>query len=176
MYRAHIAYYCPVLNEACYYAGASPIAPGMLSDVDIDVFGLFVQWIYNQSLLNKNGEAAYQHRLIGLWVLARRLLMPRLQNDAIDMLEQRRRQERRIQIKSFQYVYDNTDTHDKLRLYLINLCARSMEEFAQDEIKDFFPPKMVAEINEAVLVKFEHIDEGFELDRVNMTKYHVEED
>jgi hypothetical protein len=52
------------------------------------MFGLFVQWLYTQLLLDKYGQPAYQHQLIRLWVLAKRLSMPNLQNDSINTLRE----------------------------------------------------------------------------------------
>jgi len=137
----------------------------------VDVFGLLIQWMYNGSLLNKKLDPAYQHRLMALWVLAKRLEMPTLQNAAIAMLEERRQMENAIQDKTFAYVYSNTVKGDALRLYLVDTCCRSTSMFPPEAVEERFPKEMVDEIREAGAIKLEDDDgvgETFE-----MSKYHV---
>jgi hypothetical protein len=50
VYRDFITYYSPVLAGALS-GGDMVTAPSVLADVDVDVFGLFVQWLYTQSLI-----------------------------------------------------------------------------------------------------------------------------
>lgn len=84
--------------------------------------------------------------------------MPKLQNDAIDMLETRRMSEHhegQIQTKYFGYVYDNTVKGDGLRRYIIDTCLKSA--FSK-EIYDAFPKELQEDIFEATLVKLENRD------------------
>ena len=83
-------------------------------------------WLYTQSFLNKYGKSAYQNRLIGLWVLAKRLSMPQPQSNAIDALEERRGLEDCLQIKSLQFADQNTQAGDDLRLYVVDTCLPVM--------------------------------------------------
>jgi hypothetical protein len=152
-----------------------PVTPELLKDVDLNVFGLFIQWLYTQSLLNKHGQPAYQHRLIGLWVLGRILQMPAMQNDAIDMLEARRRLEQTIQIKSLDYVYKNTASGDGLRKYLVDVCTPIMHTFSPGIVKDLFPKEFLEEIAGAEFVKLEDGEREKDMEGREMSKYHVEE-
>jgi hypothetical protein len=152
--------------------------PECLTDVDPEVFGLFVQWLYTQSLLNKYGQPAYQHRLIGLWVLAKRLCMAQLQNDAINMLDERRILENCIQVKSLRFVYENTETGDALRRYLVDVCLPRMHTFSLEIREYFFPNEFEKEVTGAELVKLERDvgeddGEGTGEDGRDMRKYHV---
>ena len=72
VYRDFVTYYSPVL-AGVLIGNTKATTPSLLADIDVDVFGLFVQWMYTESLLNKKLEPAYQHRLMALWVLAKRL-------------------------------------------------------------------------------------------------------
>jgi hypothetical protein len=152
--------------------------PECLTDVDPEVFGLFVQWLYTKSLLNKYGQPAYQHRLIGLWVLAKRLFMAQLQNDAINMLDERRILENCIQVKSLRFVYENTEIGDALRRYLVDVCLQRMHTFSLEIREDFFPNEFEKEVTSAELVKLERDGgeddgEGTGEDGRDMRKYHV---
>jgi hypothetical protein len=119
------------------------------------VFGLFIQWIYTQSLLNKYGQPSFQHRLLGLWVLAKKLGMPGLQNDAIGMLEMRRRLEGCVQTKSLYYVYQYTTTGDGLRRYLVDIYLPIMHTFPPEILDAIFPKEFLKEIEDAEFVKLE---------------------
>lgn len=111
---------------------------------------------------------------MALWILAKRLEMPELQNDAIDMLEMRRRMEGMVQEKTLGYVYSNTGKGDKLRLYLVDACCRS-----GGVVKERFPVEMMGEVEEVQGVKVEEddgVEERFEMEmemEVEMGKYHV---
>ncbi|TVY87477.1 hypothetical protein LAWI1_G006831 [Lachnellula willkommii] len=102
VYRNFLTYHSHVLAGVLSGVGqtTSTLKLRILADIDIDTFGLFVQWMYTESLLDKNLEPAYQHRLMALWILAKRLQIPKLQNDSIDMLEERRQMEGGIQDKT----------------------------------------------------------------------------
>jgi len=170
VYQEFLEFYCPVLANALPNAVDRAATPKLLADVDNDVFGLFVQWLYTQSLLNKNSQPAYQHRSMALWVLAKRLQMPALQNDCLDVLEERRRMEGTIQTKTFAYVYANTAKGDPLRLYLVDVCCCLMETFQSQEVEELFPEEMRQEIAEAAAVKSEDADGGIEIET---TQYRV---
>jgi hypothetical protein len=151
----------------------------MLADIDVDVFCLFVQWMYKNSLNNKYGQPAYQHRLMALWVLGNRLQIPSLQNDAIYMLEERRNIDESIQKKTFRYVYANTAPWDPIRRYLVDVCYSIIDDFDQEEIKEFFPIEMLEDICEMDKIKPKKNRVGMDMDvatGLSMEKYHVGKD
>jgi hypothetical protein len=169
IYFDYLLYHCPILAEQCYYASHRLANPDMLLDADFEVFGLLINWMYMESLNNKQGQPAYQHRLMGLWVLAKRLNMPELQNASIDALEARRKiDSRTIQVKTFWHIYNNTVKGDMLRKYVVDVCVRSKGMFSQDTEDKRFPKELVSEIQDAELVKVESEDDVFD-----MAKYHV---
>jgi hypothetical protein len=152
--------------------------PECLTNVDPEAFRLFVQWLYTQSLLNKYGQPAYQHRFIGLWVLAKRLCMVQLQNNAINMLDERRILENCIQVKSLRFVYENTETGDALQKYLVDACLPRMQTFSLQIRRDFFPNEFEKEVTDAELVQLEgdvgkDDGQGAGEDGRDMGKYHV---
>jgi hypothetical protein len=173
VYSDFLDFYCPVLANTLLNAGDKAAIPEVLADVDIDVFGLFIQWLYTQSLLNKNSQPAYQHRSMALWVLAKRLEMPALQNDSLDVLEERRRIEGTIQTKTFAYVYANTVKGDPLRGYLVDVCSRLMGTFMSEEVEQLFPEDMREEIGEALAVKPKDAGGREKSFEIETTQYHV---
>jgi hypothetical protein len=173
VYSDFLEFYCPVLSNAPLNTADRAATPEVLADVDVDVFGLFIQWLYTQSLLNKNSQPAYQHRSMALWVLAKRLQMPVLQNDSLDVLEERRRMEGMIQTKTFAYVYANTAKGDPLRLYLVDVCSRLMETFPSEDVEELFPEEMREDVKEALAVKSGDAGGGEESFEIETTQYHV---
>ncbi|TVY84229.1 hypothetical protein LSUE1_G000532 [Lachnellula suecica] len=172
IYLAHIQYYSPVLVSALTSDGSTP---RILADVDVDVFGLLVQWLYTQSLLNSKKEPAYQHRLMALWVLANRLEIPALMNDAINMLEERRRMENTVQMKTLGYVYANTVKGDALRRYLMEVCSRSVGTSSSqlELVSEMIPEEMREEMRKGVNFKLEDGDDLEQIFEIDMKGFHV---
>lgn len=173
VYRNFLTYHSPVLAGVLSGVGqtTSTLKLRILADIDIDVFGLFVQWMYTESLLSENLEPAYQHQLMAVWILAKRLQIPKLQNDSIDMLEEQRQMEGGIQDKTFAYVYSNTVRGDTLRRYLVDACCRSATMFLAELVETRLPLEMVREIRDVGVVELGGGDVVEE--RLEMEKYHV---
>jgi len=96
IYYDFLVFNCPTLATMFEILDPATDMPQLLQDpkplsgLDPKVFVLFIQWLYTESLLNKHNQPAYQDRLMQLWILGKKLNIPRLQNEAIDMLEERR--------------------------------------------------------------------------------------
>jgi len=179
VYRDFLDWHCPIFLST-FFQGTRNTTPEILEDMDYNIFSLFVQWLYTESLLNKRGEPAYQHRLIGLWVFGKILQMPKMQNDAIELLEARRTKHdgNTIQTRAFGFVYKHTAVDDGLRRYLVDVCASMMDALASEVKKGDFPKEMLQEIQDAKLVELEDgkgepdLETGAGLD---ITKYFVPE-
>jgi hypothetical protein len=116
---------------------------------------------------------------MALWVLGNRLQIPSLQNDAIDMLEERRNIDESIQKKTFRYVYANTAPWDPIRRYLVDVCYSIIDDFDQEEIKEFFPIEMLEDICEMDKIKPKKNKVGMDMDvatALSMERYHVGKD
>jgi hypothetical protein len=147
---------CMIL--ANYLMGTGP-QKNISKDIDTEVFGLLIRWLNGQvtghrgpeDLLLANKKPHYQHRLMHLWVLAGRVGLSKLQNDAINMLETRIRFDgNRIQTEDFGFVVENTKVGDALRRYIINTCVST--GFDDDEY-GFFPEVLRQDIKRARLIK-----------------------
>lgn len=172
-----MAYHVPNLYVACHFAtnDKKVASPKILQGVDPNVFGLLQNWIYSTphstGLTSQYGEPAYQDRLTKLWILAKQLALPQLQNDAIDALEARQELEGNIHTKLLEYIYEKTLKGDTLRKYMMHKCARSIASFSKDVVEERFPIELVREIEEAKALKIEEEEaNAMELD---ITGYHV---
>ena len=56
-----------------------------LEDVSEDTFNILVQWVYEQKVKSVTDHPGFI-ALVELWQLAERFLMPKLQNDAMDVI------------------------------------------------------------------------------------------
>jgi len=61
----------------------------MAIDVDLKAFGFFVNWLYNKVILGASGGQPDLSTLAHLWILADRVLIPKLQNQAMDIMYSR---------------------------------------------------------------------------------------
>jgi hypothetical protein len=109
-----------------------------LDDTTEEAFRLYVQWLYFQQLKliqlqdcnieDKNSmafkEAGYEEDrgLFGLWILADKLGMPRLQNLAIESVEKIFQKTIQLPTPHLRYIYDNTSASSLLRRYMVKRC------------------------------------------------------
>ncbi|PVH70723.1 hypothetical protein DL98DRAFT_597567 [Cadophora sp. DSE1049] len=107
---------------------------------------------------------------MGLWVLAKRLQMPRLANDAIDALEARRRKEGEIQTKAFHFIYEKTEEGDPLRKYIADVCAHFPPQITEKIKRERFPDELVQDIFITSLADRIKPED----DEIDTTKYHTE--
>ena len=175
VYLDFLQWWAPRLADECVsFANTTrPVMLWQVRDVDPDVFGLFVQWIYTQSLLNKHRQPAYQHRCMGLWVLAKRLDMKRLQNEALNTLHTRMRMEGLLQVKALGYVYQNTTEGDALRRYVFDVCRKQMNLFPQQVIDEMIPKAMMDQMIVAGFLKLEDLSAGILETDIDIRKYHI---
>ena len=110
-----------------------------MEDTSPDTFRVFVQWLYSQKLTHIHREEGFNiysedHGArceketisrIELWVLAEKLLIPQLQNEAMTLL----RSVGRTCIEPFEmwvdYIYYKTAKDSPLRRFVVNLIAWS---------------------------------------------------
>jgi len=109
--------------------------------------------------------------LCRLWILAEKLLMPRLQNLVIDRIDWLRPQESVIHTTMFQYVWDNTMNDSPLRRLFISQCAWNLAAGVFVARIDNFPKEMLAEICSQLKEHFS----GQIIPSRNMADYYVKE-
>ncbi|CAG8951813.1 hypothetical protein HYFRA_00005617 [Hymenoscyphus fraxineus] len=88
-----------------------------------DTFGIFVNWLYKQKIVDENGWVTSAETLIDLWLLAQRFLVPQLQNQALTLLENirglKKENNRRLPPSMLKRIYNNTSEDSVLRKYVI---------------------------------------------------------
>jgi hypothetical protein len=78
---------------------------------------------------------------MSLWILADRILCPKLQNKAIRQLDIQRVAQKRIPAKEFTYVYENTVTNSPLRLYIVDT-----RDYSRIQIPQNYPHELLVEL------------------------------
>ncbi|KAH8602925.1 hypothetical protein B0O99DRAFT_679906 [Bisporella sp. PMI_857] len=118
---------------------------------------MLVKWSYSQDLvvqhrsqscinLNKELKAEEDMTLAELYVLADRLLIPKLQNRVIREIELLRNRFGMTNTKCLSYVWENTAPESPLRKLLVQQCAFNMHRDRLIEDADDFPREMLLEL------------------------------
>ncbi|KAF8859756.1 hypothetical protein BDZ45DRAFT_350418 [Acephala macrosclerotiorum] len=58
-----------------------------IDEVEPRIFGIFVTWLYSQTIKDEDGNIPAPEKIVRLWIFADRILCPRLQNQAIVALD-----------------------------------------------------------------------------------------
>jgi hypothetical protein len=144
-----------------------------MEDTTEGVFTLLTQWFYTQKLDGDLGGASVAgDKLARLWVLAERLLIPRLQNLAIDRIDEKRIECKFIYTTALQHVWDSTAHDSPLRRLFIQQCAWNINADVYRSSIDRFPKQMLAEI---CFLFRENAKSDAKASR-NMADFHVKED
>ena len=163
-----------------------------IQQVDEEVIRLLVHWLYTQKLDTMNLEEirkkedpngagqdqVHQDKaLIQLWILGERLLIPRLQNSAMDEPMRVHYHTNIIPTCHFRYVYENTAVDSALRRVFVDTFVG---HFSTPDLYDEYPKQFSQEMLLDIVKKltegttFPHRTK-FMPDR-NMDAYHVAED
>ena len=104
--------------------------------------------------------------LAELWVLGDKLLIPRLQNAAIQELERRRAIVKYSPTRCCNYVWSNTKEGAPLRQYFLRLCAWKLEPTWFRNHSKQFSKQMLIDLVEMIQtsVSKEHKEEQWKLD------------
>ncbi|TVY78457.1 hypothetical protein LSUE1_G006516 [Lachnellula suecica] len=127
IYKEIICYYSPFF-EAAFNGG---FEEGKNQTMDLceaspKVFGMFVNWLYTQSIAQTKDESDF-HSLVELWILADRLLIPTLQNDTLEAIDRRRVALNARPVPMFNKVYEYTSPSSPLRKYIIQLAGSGFD-------------------------------------------------
>lgn len=118
-----------------------------MEDTTEEAFGLLSQWFYTQKLEGEfGGREKAVPTLCRLWILAEKLLIPRLQNLVIDLIETERVKYNVVWTLVFHHVWDNTAANSPLRRLFISQAAWYMNEIGFRTHVPDFPKEMLAEI------------------------------
>jgi len=129
VHREFACHYSPVFMSAFNSAfKEGQTQTYQLEDTSVEAVQLLVQWLYQQKLdlAWVPDKITWQERcltLVELWVLADKLLIPRLQNEALREIHKMAESEKKTPTRFSKYVYKNTAPGSQLRRYFVDRCA-----------------------------------------------------
>jgi hypothetical protein len=95
-----------------------------LDDTPHEVFGIFVNWLYVQNI-KMDSDCEWSIRcvlLVNVWLLADRVMVPRLQKEALRLLEDAGRMEdREFPPSQYERIYRKTTQDSPLRKCIVNM-------------------------------------------------------
>lgn len=162
-YTVHKEWACnasPILDAAFnsdFLEGQTQTYRLEVAGIDGNVVKLLVSWIYTQTLELKSdepdsgdsGDVPALRRpktlkqeficLVKLWILADKLLMPRLQNAAMYEIETLRQGGNIFPLSMMKYIYENTANESPLRDYTLQHCATTVTPDAAKQCKQLSP-------------------------------------
>jgi hypothetical protein len=93
--------------------------------------------------------------LTGLWVLADKFLLPKLQNLALGAIDRTRIKTARSKTHCIDRIWEDTATDSPLRRYIVDICARRLAVGCLAKYPDQFPKEMLLQL---IIAKDEPID------------------
>lgn len=159
-----------------------------LEDTTTGAFRLLVQWLYTQKLhlvqLREDEiiEDAITNDenlcLVELWVLARNLGLPKLQNLIIYSFECIGGKHGFVPDNCIPYVYSNTEPGSPLRKYFIDCCTFIIDRSTFQKAPQNFPNEMLLELADRTIALLEH--EGYKHEKkdfgwtnIQLAEYYV---
>jgi hypothetical protein len=147
-----------------------------LEDTTEEVFALFSRFIYTLSLEGDLGDKVNAApNLCKLWVLAEKLLIPRLQNQVIDRIEATRDEFNVIYPYSVKYVWENTASDSPLRRLFIRHCAWVLDGSWFRSHPEELPHEALIEICSLLREEVKFTDENARIRKI-MSDSYVKED
>jgi hypothetical protein len=127
VHKNYICHYSPYFDAAfngSFIEGETQVLE--LEDTEPKIFGIFVNWLYTQDIIDEEGRPASCSDCINLWILADKILVPVLQNQTLGQLEVVRisSSKKRFSSAIFHRVWDNTTEDSPLRAYLVEVMIR----------------------------------------------------
>ncbi|KAH7382019.1 hypothetical protein BKA64DRAFT_218554 [Cadophora sp. MPI-SDFR-AT-0126] len=146
VHKNYICHYSPFFEAALN----GPFIEGQTQEVDLTdtppfIFGTFVNWLYTQKIINRSGKLPSCISLSALWILADKLLVPSLQNQALSALNARRVLDgTRLDSSMFNHVYENTASDSPLRRYIVDSCSKGSR--GPIMTLENYPPRLLVDI------------------------------
>jgi ADP-dependent phosphofructokinase/glucokinase len=126
-----------------------------LEEVEGEIFGIFANWLYTQTIEDENAKVPSADQLIQLWILADRLLVPTLQNQALLVLDKQRQggaPGSRPSSRNYNYAYEYTKDNSPLRLYIIEYCVLDKQNRIHNTAS--YPHQMLVDIINATRKRY----------------------
>jgi len=145
VHKNYMCHYSPYFDRAFNGSFAEAESQELtLDDTTPEVFGIFVNWLYTQTIINEGGELPSCRNLIDLWILADRVICPKLQNQTIIRLDQARLIRKRLPSSKFKCIYENTSDQSPLRAYVLDSCIYGKQ--TQIPEPSYYPHELLVDI------------------------------
>ena len=124
-------------------------------------------------MLQPNEEIRIAYLFPGLWVLADKLLIPCLQNYAIDAIEEYRKTTGNIATYAIPYIYENTSKNSPLRRFFVETCTWYLRGTCYKEWPNDFPKEMLLDLSAMFR---ELVKPNLSSKQREMAQFHVKEE
>jgi len=116
-----------------------------LEDVSEKCFMLFFEWIYSKNINASMPEALRDRLFLELWVLADKLLIPRLRTASMEAYKEFVAKRKALNLAPFEWVWENTAMGSPLRRVILHYTRKlGAETFATKA--EFFPKEMLIDL------------------------------
>jgi len=169
IHKEFACHYSPIFNAAFnsnFFEGQNQSYH--LEETDEETLQLLLQWLYSKQLsipeMQKNGKRVPKDRtktLVHLWILADKLLIPALMNNALQALDDIQTYNKTIYVFSAKFIYDNTVVGSPLRKYMVDQAAflSHSSEYKKLSIqKDSLPYEFLLDVVVALTKKAKNED------------------
>ena len=144
IHKNFICHYSPYFNAAFNGSFIEGETQSLDMEANPRVFSVFVNWIYSQKLEEEDIEDLDSDAQFQLWILADRLLVPKLQNATMRLLLLNKRRPS-LKRGTLQYVYENTTKGSPLRTRLVEHYT-SRGSFTKPRDYENWPSEMLADM------------------------------
>lgn len=124
VYKDFLCYYSPFF-DAAFNGGFQESSTQHLDlpDVCPKVFDAFVNWLYSQNVASESKAKSQLALFVDLWLLGDRLLIPKLQNQALVAFDKLRVSLWTRHVAVYSRIYENTVHGSPLRRYITQIAA-----------------------------------------------------
>ena len=122
-----------------------------IDDISAKVFGLLVSWLYSQEIQDGKGGLPTCRMLVDLWILADRFMIPPLQNQSIEKLNDARLAGKVFTSDIPRRIYANTSEDSALRAYLVDMCI----EGTTAVLRDTDPPQFLVDVINGMRIRLD---------------------
>jgi hypothetical protein len=166
----------------------------VMEDTLPDTFRIFVHWLYSQKLTHIHYEEYYDSNIededgqiyankcsletqtrIKLWVLAEKLLVPRLQNEVMELLGLISQTCTTPFEICVEYIYANTADSSPLRLFVVNLIAWTAPSREYKKYPHLYPYGFLLDLATVFSAAVPRRAAANKRDRLDITDYYIED-
>ena len=118
-----------------------------LPDDDVELFKIFVQWLYTQLIVLNDKQKNHYRVIIDLFILVNKLQCSELQNATLDFLYRRFSETNTLYPPTdIYYVWENTTNNSSLRRYLVDLYVYDSQIDHVVESQEHYPSEFMKEV------------------------------